>query len=232
MNKVCTKCGEDKKEEGFSPGSSWCKGCRNTWMAFRKDYLREKGEMYMHPEDARPDEEDKYLSPEEWVQLVPWIRDKKFLLYLDITQSLGLRANETFGLRDSDFDWDRGVVKVRSLKRKDRAQLTLYVRPDLLAQIRKEGFEWGFKYASALARFKRALKWAGLNPRLGIHSLRHLCATRCAMIGASQIEIARVLRHTISSGSVGKYIHVIPQRLKEICTKMWEEQPWLWKGED
>ncbi len=228
MGKTCTNCKQEKEEDKFSPGSSWCKYCRNEWMLFRKHYLKEKDIMYMHPERAKVNEEDKYLDYRDWETLTKCVKDTMFLYYLDITQSLGLRANETFMLKIEDFDWMKGTVKVTSLKRKDKAKLLLYVRPDLLVKIKKDGLVFKFKYPSAWAQLKRELKRNKLNERLGLHSLRHLAATRLQDVGANSFEIGRMLRHT-PQGVTGRYVHITPQRLEQLAKLTWEKQPLIWK---
>lgn len=121
------------------------------------------------------------------------------LYYLDL--ATGLRRGELLGLKWTDVDFDRRVVKVqRAISRQNgkvveaplktkNAYCTLPLSADaisvLMHQRRKTGSsEWVFPSPSGgpmspdsvLHMLQRVLKRAGL-PRIRFHDLRHTCAT-------------------------------------------------------
>jgi len=213
----------------FSPGASWCKLCVAACMAKRNERLRTEGMKYINPDRAKPNDEDRYISNQEWICLAHTIRDFEFLLYCDLAQSLGLRAHEVLLLSERDFDLSKGTVMVTSLKRKDRERHMLYVRPDIVRKIKTSGIAFSFDYDGALRRWKKWVEIARLNTRWGLHVLRHLCATRLYEIGANEYEIERILRHKPQRMSA-RYVHIPKERLLEIFEKTWQMQPRIWEN--
>lgn len=230
MNKICSKCHVEKAIAFFSPGSSWCKVCRNAKMGERGVKLKESGERMLRPERAKSLPREKKMTMAEWEVFWPVVDNANFRLFFDVVQSLGLRAHEGLALTRESFALDNGLVTIHTLKRKDGHVLELPVRPDLLAHIHaSDGPLFPFTYDRMLDAFKRYAKRAPkLSPRLSLHALRHLCGTRLYMAKASNEEIGYFLRHKPRSMQE-RYIEIPNDRLIELAEAMWEKQTWLWR---
>lgn len=246
MKRVCTQCGREEgdsveikgviRETEFSPRSSWCKNCRNIWMGNRKLFLKEKGIKYMNPKRVKWNDEEKLLSKDEWESIWPHIKDPDILLAFDIMQSSGLRVHELLYLRMKDFDFRKGIAKVNTLKQKEKRPEghTIPMRPDILSEIQRRDKDplFSIGYDALYDEFKRIGKKVGINPRLALHSFRHLCAMRLNKAGGSTLQIARMLRHAYGTGgreavTLG-YLHTNLDELKDLARRSWKEQIWLW----
>lgn len=151
------------------------------------------------------------------------------LYYLDL--ATGLRRGELLGLKWTDVDFDRRVVKVqRAISRQNgkvveaplktkNAYCTLPLSADaisvLMHQRRKTGSsEWVFPSPSGgpmspdsvLHMLQRALKRAGL-PRIRFHDLRHSCATLLLHEGYTLQEIQVYLGHATFQTTL-RYAHL------------------------
>ncbi len=205
-------------------------------MATRNQKLKETGARALRPERVRALAREKKMTMDEWEKFWSHVKDEDYRLYFDLLQSLGLRAHEGLALQLKDFDFARGFVTIRTLKRKDTHMLELPVRPDILSVVD----EWhlntpldhpmfAYSYEQVLLAFKQAIVRCELNPRLGLHSLRHLCGTRLYMARASNEEIGYFLRHKPKSMQE-RYVEIPNDRLLELAQLMWEKQTWIWKG--
>ena len=181
---------------------------------------------------SKPDEEMLYMKPSDWGKFKAVIDNDHWLLYFDLTQSLGLRASETLSLRFSGIDFEQGIIRVKTLKRKDHPVFPLDVRPDLLMKLKElmidkrfnQDHIFTYTYHRVWSKFKSYAKRAGLHPRLSPHSLRHLYGLRLVQAThGNTAEMARALRHAGTS-MVARYVHVLPERRKEIAKKMWGDQ--------
>jgi len=236
---LCSKCKIEKESIYFSPGSSWCKECRNLLMAKRKEKKKELKVKYLNPKKSRPLEKDKLMLSEDWEKLVKVVDKKEALLLLDLIQNCGLRVHEALFLTPADFDFTKGLIQVKTLKQKNQQGVihTLCVRPDILSILQRLNFGpatcyFNFKYNNLLKYFKRWLKVAGINPRLGIHSLRHLYSSRFRPAGIKDIDDQRRLLRHAAPGVTELYLHHSSLDLKELAEKTWLRQPWLWKELD
>ncbi len=136
-------------------------------------------------------------------------RDYAVLLLL---ARLGLRAGEVVAMELDDFDWEHGVLLVRSkggrqdglpLPRDVGFAVAAYLRngrPNCLSRrvfVRVRAPHQGFVSSVAICDIvKRGLKRAGLKPsRKGAHTLRHALACTMLHYGASLAEIGQILRH-------------------------------------
>ena len=152
------------------------------------------------------------------------------LYYLDL--ATGLRRGELLGLKWTDVDFDRRVVKVqRAISRQNgkvveaplktkNAYCTLPLSADaisvLMHQRRKTGSsEWVFPSPSGgpmspdsvLHMLKRVLKRAGL-PRIRFHDLRHTCATMLCRRKISLRDIQLWLGHSTYQTTADIYMHL------------------------
>ena len=152
------------------------------------------------------------------------------LYYLDL--ATGLRRGELLGLKWTDIDLDRGVLKIqRAISRQNgkvveaplktkNAYRTLPLSADaidvLKAQKNKAGSsEWVFPSPtggplspdSVLHMLHRVLKRAGL-PRIRFHDLRHTFATMALQNGVDVKTVSSMLGHYSAGFTLDTYAHV------------------------
>ena len=152
------------------------------------------------------------------------------LYYLDL--ATGLRRGELLGLKWTDVDLDRGVLKIqRAISRQNgkvveaplktkNAYRTLPLSADaidvLMQQRRKTGnSEWVFPSPtggpmspdSVLHMLQRVLKRAGL-PRIRFHDLRHTFATMALQNGVDIKTVSSMLGHYSAGFTLDTYAHV------------------------
>ena len=152
------------------------------------------------------------------------------LYYLDL--ATGLRRGELLGLKWTDIDLDRGVLKIqRAISRQNgkvveaplktkNAYRTLPLSADaidvLMQQRRKTGnSEWVFPSPtggpmspdSVLHMLQRVLKRAGL-PRIRFHDLRHTFATMALQNGVDVKTVSSMLGHYSAGFTLDTYAHV------------------------
>jgi len=229
--KTCTHCKQTKDTVNFSPGSSWCKLCRASAMKERKQTLFILGKKAFDESRIKRRPEEKNMDPEDWELFWPAVTNLNYRLYFDLLQSLGLRAQEGLGLTPTDFDFNKGIVNIKPLKRDDNYSAHFPVRPDLITKLQSMGYPYfKFTYISAWRVFKKTVDQLGLNHRLRLHSLRHLYQTRLVLIDASEFDRAYMLRHKQKS-QTNQYGYVPMARMKQLSAKLWEAQTWLWKKE-
>ena len=152
------------------------------------------------------------------------------LYYLDL--ATGLRRGELLGLKWTDVDLDRGVLKIqRAISRQNgkvveaplktkNAYRILPLSADaisvLMHQRRKTGSsEWVFPSPSGgpmspdsvLHMLQRVLKRAGL-PRIRFHNLRHTFATMALQNGVDVKTASSMLGHYSAGFTLDTYAHV------------------------
>ena len=152
------------------------------------------------------------------------------LYYLDL--ATGLRRGELLGLKWTDVDLDRDVLKIqRAISRQNgkvveaplktkNAYRTLPLSADaidvLMQQRRKTGnSEWVFPSPaggpmspdSVLHMLQRVLKRAGL-PRIRFHDLRHTFATMALQNGVDVKTVSSMLGHYSAGFTLDTYAHV------------------------
>ena len=152
------------------------------------------------------------------------------LYYLDL--ATGLRRGELLGLKWTDIDLDRGVLKIqRAISRQNgkvveaplktkNAYRTLPLSADAIsvleAQKNKVGSsEWVFPSPtggpmspdSVLHMLQRVLKQAGL-PRIRFHDLRHTFATMALQNGVDVKTVSSMLGHYSAGFTLDTYAHV------------------------
>ena len=184
---------------------------------------------------ALPKVEHKEMKTLTADQLSAFFREAKEtgvyeLYYLDL--ATGLRRGELLGLKWTDIDFDRGVLKIqRAISRQNgrveeaplktkNAYRTLPLSADaidvLKAQKNKVGSsEWVFPSPtggpmspdSVLHMLQRVLKRAGL-PRIRFHDLRHTFATMALQNGVDVKTLSSMLGHYSAGFTLDTYAHV------------------------
>ena len=184
---------------------------------------------------ALPKVEHKEMKTLTADQLSAFFREAKDsgvyeLYYLDL--ATGLRRGELLGLKWTDVDLDRGILKIqRAISRQNgkvveaplktkNAYRTLSLSADaidvLMQQRRKTGnSEWVFPSPiggtmspdSVLHMLQRVLKRAGL-PRIRFHDLRHTFATMALQNGVDVKTVSSMLGHYSAGFTLDTYAHV------------------------
>ena len=149
---------------------------------------------------------------------------------LEMIYSCGLRISELCGLRVEDIDFNEQIVRVRGKGKKERlvpvgapalqaiqnywAKLLeppLAVQPVFRADTRRAG---PLSPLQLSRRLKTYLKFAGLDPGLTPHKLRHSYATHLLDAGADLRSVQELLGHAhLITTQV--YTHVTTERLKK-----------------
>ncbi len=147
-------------------------------------------------------------SREELESLFAALSNQKHRTLLMTTYSAGLRLSEVVGLRVSDIDSKRMMIRVQQGKgRKDRYTI---LSKRLLHELRiywkmYRPKEWLFSGAnnrrpltdrSAQSIFNNAKKKAGITKGKGIHTLRHCFATHLLEAGVNLRTIQMLMGHT------------------------------------
>ena len=152
------------------------------------------------------------------------------LYYLDL--ATGLRRGELLGLKWTDVDFDRGVLKIqRAISRQNgrveeaplktkNAYRTLPLSADAIDVLKMQkskvgGSEWVFPSPtggpmspdSVLHMLQRVLKRAGL-PRIRFHDLRHTFATMALQNGVDVKTVSSMLGHYSAGFTLDTYAHV------------------------
>ena len=171
------------------------------------------------------------------------------LYYLDL--ATGLRRGELLGLKWTDIDLDRGVLKIqRAISRQNgkvveaplktkNAYRTLPLSADaisvLMQQRRKTGNrEWVFPSPtggpmspdSVLHMLQRVLKRAGL-PRIRFHDLRHTCASMLLSEGYGLKDVQEWLGHSDIKMTANIYGHLDIRRKRSIANGLEQALPRL-----
>ena len=151
------------------------------------------------------------------------------LYYLDL--ATGLRRDELLGLKWTDVDFDRGVLKIqRAISRQNgkvveaplktkNAYRTLPLSADAINVLKMQkckvgNSEWVFPSPtggpmspdSVLHMLQRVLKRAGL-PRIRFHDLRHTFATMALQNGVDVKTVSSMLGHYSAGFTLDTYAH-------------------------
>jgi site-specific recombinase XerD len=152
------------------------------------------------------------------------------LAILETIYSCGLRISELCDLRVEDINWNEQLVRVRGKGRKERlvpigapALQAIENYQKLLANrpapnhalfLRSSKGCRPMSPRTLQSRLKRYLEFAGLDPRLTPHTLRHSYATHLLDAGADLRSVQELLGHA-HLGTTQVYTHVTTERLKE-----------------
>ena len=196
---------------------------------------------------ALPKAEHKEMQTLPVEQLTSFLREAKdsgvfALYYIDLTT--GLRRGELLGLKWTDLDLDRGVLKIqRAISRQNgkvveaplktkNAYRTLPLSADAISVLKMQkckvgNSEWVFPSPiggpmspdSVLHMLQRVLKRAGL-PRIRFHDLRHTFATLALQNGVDIKTVSGMLGHFSAGFTLDTYAHVTTSAKREAAKTM------------
>jgi len=146
----------------------------------------------------------KYYTTGEVCRLVAACRSARDRLILRVMWEMGMRVSELLSLTPAAVDWNAGVVRVRTLKRRDHVR-AVPVRPALLGELARHIASEGIAAERRLFGVSRqrvhqivrgAAKRAGLPmDRAHAHTLRHSFAIACVLARVPALVLAEWLGH-------------------------------------
>ena len=176
---------------------------------------------WKHIDIPRPRREKKLpvvLAREEVKKLIDVTINLKHRAILTLTYSAGLRLSEVSNLKITDVDSKRMMLRIAQAKGfKDRycvlSPIALNLLREYWARYRPSVWLFTTKPGHAVSQrtvqqiFKNALRKAGIQKKVGIHSLRHSFATHLMEQGVSLPIIQQLLGHK-SLKTTSVYLHV------------------------
>ena len=229
----------DRIESKSQPKGLSAKTVRNLHqiVASAMKLAKEQNLIATDPTDgcALPKAEHREMKTMPVEQLASFLREARDsgvyeLYYLDL--ATGLRRGELLGLKWTDVDLDRGVLKIqRAISRQNgkvveaplktkNAYRTLPLSADAISVLKMQkckvgNSEWVFPSPSGgpmspdsvLHMLQRVLKRAGL-PRIRFHDLRHTFATMALQNGVDVKTVSSMLGHYSAGFTLDTYAHV------------------------
>tara|TARA_Y100000590_G_scaffold458573_1_gene613563 strand:+ start:183 stop:1085 length:903 start_codon:yes stop_codon:yes gene_type:complete len=181
----------------------------------------------------------KTLSSNEVIKLLNAPNVNSFIglrdrTMLELMYATGLRVSELVGLEDSNFDLQRGVLRVFGKGSKERmvpfGDDALYWLNQYINFRRENNLSMNSKYffiSQKLSQITREAFWQrinvyqkeiGLSFKISPHTLRHAFATHLINNGADLRSVQMLLGHSdLSSTQI--YTHIAKQRLSEMMKK-------------
>ncbi len=168
----------------------------------------------------------KVFSKEEVKRILNSTHNMKHRLLLWIIYSCGLRRSEVTNIRLRDLDRERGILNIIEAKgmidrivpvpKKVWIKIDEYIESYRPMIYLFEGHSGGrYSPESVYRVFKGALKKAGINKEVGVHSLRHSYATHLHESGLDIKYIQELLGHK-STKTTEIYTHVSRRNLIDI----------------
>jgi integrase len=187
-------------------------------------------------------EATEVLTPEEARRLIEAAEEGFYRTFFQVALSTGARVGELTALHWEDIDFEANTLVIRRSVAwkagnplfsapKTRAGVRRLTMTEELARVLKEwklacppgplvfATEDGLKprHRGTIAKLglKPALKRAGINKRVTLHTLRHTVASMLIMQGVDAIEVARFLGHANPQVTMQIYAHWYNSRKTE-----------------
>lgn len=170
------------------------------------------------------------MSLGEVERLLNTLLNIKHKAMLTLCYSAGLRVGELLRLKESDIDSDRMVIHIRQSKgAKDRYVplaegaldlLRMYYRHYRPKNFLFEGDQGGeYSRTSIQVVFRRAVKKAGIQKRVTLHTLRHSYATHLLESGVNLRYIQELLGHS-NPKTTQIYTHVSSESSRKVMSPL------------
>ncbi len=171
------------------------------------------------------------LSQQEVEALFGAIKNLKHRAILMTIYSAGLRIGEVLGLKTSDIDSQRMMIRIEHGKgNKDRYTLLGKRNLDILREYWRKyrPKDWLFcnpshkkPLSSAAVRkvFNKALRQAGIKKPAMVHTLRHSFATHLLEAGTDLYHIQHLLGHT-NPRTTAVYLHLSRKELTKVTSPL------------
>ncbi|WP_346239309.1 tyrosine-type recombinase/integrase [Niabella insulamsoli] len=178
------------------------------------------------PRPKKPATLPRAITSRDIKKMLQAVKNDKHLLLLQLCYGMGLRVSEVVNIKVEHIDSKAMRVLIQRGKgKKDRyvnlpesllPALRTYYKTYKPAVWLFEG-QYGGQYSvrSAQAIFKSAMKAAGINKTVGIHSLRHSYATHLLEYGTDISFIQKLLGHNDVKTTL-RYAHVAQPALRQI----------------
>jgi len=180
-----------------------------------------------------PDEErTRYLTEEEWEQLLSTCREMTNRPWLPSLVTLathtGLRRGEFLTLKWENVDLDRKLIIIRQSKSLNIKSIPLNKSAlEALLWLQQHRYgdyvlmqPWGKPFTRSVLdeAFVEARKRAGLKD-LHFHDLRHTFGSHLVMAGADLPTVSKLMGHTKITMTM-RYAHLAPKHLAEAVAKL------------
>ncbi len=176
----------------------------------------------------RPKKIPVFLNKEEVKRMLEEVHNLKHRLIIEVLYGGGLRVSELINLKVKDIEINKGYGFVREGKGgKDRIFVLSKVVQDKLKnlieieKLEKQNFvfitnrKWKYSDESVREIIKKAAKFAGINKKIGCHTLRHSFATHQIENGYSLNEVQAMLGHKSPETSM-IYVHMASPNMLNI----------------
>jgi site-specific recombinase XerD len=197
--------------------------------AIKLFYQRLSGHRMVIDQLDRPMREHRLpvvLSKEEVEKLIRAAGNSKNRAMLSTIYSCGLRRGEVLGLRITDLDYGRNLIRIVQAKgRKDRyvpfseklkGILQTYFEKWKPKQYVFEGEKGGRYSERSIAKvLERAVVRSGIRKEITLHTLRHSFATHLLESGPDIRYVQEILGHS-SPKTTMIYTHVSSHRISEV----------------
>jgi len=167
----------------------------------------------------------KFITYEELLKLIEHTKDKREEMIIKFLFYTGVRVSELVNIKIDDILWDQGLVRIYGKGGKER----FVPLPDFFLKELKEyvtsikNIKTNKLFPLSARQIERIIRniavRSGINKKVTPHVLRHSLATTLLSKGVDIRYIQELLGH--SSLSVTQvYTHVVPAKLKEIYSKV------------
>jgi integrase len=176
----------------------------------------------------KKDERDLYIIPEEWLVITnaAYKRHLRYGLLFDFMGQSGFRISEALSVQVKHLNFEKNIVRVRTLKQKEERWDEIIIPPKLMKKIKAyvttEGLTendhlWSFTRQAAWRFIKTLLKNLGMNTKKSLHGLRHCHGIMVSeLTQGNAIKITKRLRQKTLAMAL-KYTHLTEKINQEIA---------------
>jgi len=171
----------------------------------------------------------RYLSNDEYAALLQAADRERWHVrpVIELAANTALRKQNILRLRWDECDFNAGVIRVTKTKSKKTVTIPMTdAALDVLNRVRNRTGKYGYVFChlegpqegqpigDLKKSWKAALKAAGIDRPFRFHDLRHSCASRLVMSGASLMAVKEILGHE-SLKTTMRYAHLSPDYIAQ-----------------